>query len=429
VGLDSLGNALPNGKGVNITHWPPYPIKSPDVHIGSSADENANIISGNETCGICITQSGINVTFGKNYLGYGLDKSSHIPNEEAAIIFTAYATNLETYDYTHLSVSPQHNHIFRIKNSVQSGIGLSPVGPGTNTALRSVGIPIDIQDPSENAFNLNVNDAGDGDTGPNDLMNHPIIEAVTYEGGGTYRIEGTVDNEQTAEKPITIDICESYENENTPGYGGCARYLGQATSTSPWETTVTMLGDDGTTKKLFSAWATNANGSSSEFGPNFRYVPSAPKPTTGPEPTSVPEVTNVPTQGITPTEDITPTVSVQEPQPTLYALRIEDEDEESDTNDTQEEETTEETDDVTIGAEDSESPKLDNKRMSSQEQKLASTGRGVFTTLLIIADSLLVLFILFLIHRKKKTGKEESFHFIAKAADQMKGKYTPPKTK
>jgi hypothetical protein len=111
-----------------------------------------------------------------------------------------------------------------------------------------------------------LNDVGDIDTGPNDVQNYPVIESVDYLGAGQYRISGDLDS-NPSESPFTIEICESYDHPS--GHGGCIQSLGTTTANSPWSTTVTIPGSDGTDNRIFSALATNSNGSTSEFSENF----------------------------------------------------------------------------------------------------------------------------------------------------------------
>ncbi|HEC64435.1 MAG TPA: hypothetical protein ENI23_03995 [bacterium] len=139
-----------------------------------------------------------------------------------------------------------------------------------------------------------INDAGDADTGPNDLQNWPEITTVTYLGGSQYRVEGRLDS-NTADAPFTIEICEAEDRENPRG--GCLDTLGFATTASTpdstsgasnyfnWTADVTISGSDGTDGRRFAILATNANGSTSEFGvnfladtgnPNYIFDPTAP---------------------------------------------------------------------------------------------------------------------------------------------------------
>ena len=67
------------------------------------------------------------------------------------------------------------------------------------------------------------NDAGDGDTGPNNLQNYPVITSVTV-SGGTATIRGTLNSEPGTEYRI-----EPFRNQSCDGTHG----EGRPTSRSP----------------------------------------------------------------------------------------------------------------------------------------------------------------------------------------------------
>lgn len=111
-----------------------------------------------------------------------------------------------------------------------------------------------------------VNDLGDLDTGPNNLMNHPMIEQAEFKGDGRYYIQGTLDS-NPAEAPFTIEVCKS--SEHISSHGGCLEPLGTTTTSGGfWSLDVEVSGDTWDNLSIFTALATNVNGSTSEFGPN-----------------------------------------------------------------------------------------------------------------------------------------------------------------
>lgn len=124
------------------------------------------------------------------------------------------------------------------------------------------------------------NDAGDIDSGPNDLQNYPTIEWAEYIGNGRYEIYGHLDG-NPSEGPWTIEVCKA--SEHPSDHGGCLQPLGTVTTDkSHWLMTVTVDGDSNDRLSWFTALATNANGSTSEFGPNVhgrvRGLPTASTP-------------------------------------------------------------------------------------------------------------------------------------------------------
>src|ERR1019366_10284028 len=74
--------------------------------------------------------------------------------------------------------------------------------------------------------------SGDGDTGPNNLQNYPLLNSLTSSGGNT-TIAGTLNS--TANTTFTLDF---YDNATADpsGYGEGQTYLGS--------TNVTTVGND-----------------------------------------------------------------------------------------------------------------------------------------------------------------------------------------
>jgi CheY-like chemotaxis protein len=113
-------------------------------------------------------------------------------------------------------------------------------------------------------------DDGDSDSGPNNLQNFPVIQQVEYLGGEQYLISGDLNGDVT-EAPWQIEICES--DNNPSGHGGCLQTLSSFTVSGgvnplEWQTTVEISGATATEERYFSALATNASGSTSEFSAN-----------------------------------------------------------------------------------------------------------------------------------------------------------------
>lgn len=137
------------------------------------------------------------------------------------------------------------------------------------------------------SYGTMVNDAGDVDTGNNDLMNWPEILNILYTGNGNYTISGRLDG-NVAEAPFDIEVCES--DDQYSGFGGCIDTLAHvATAAIPdettvggntyfnWEANVNIPGSDGTDGRKFTALATQNGSSTSHFGTNIDTAdPDAP---------------------------------------------------------------------------------------------------------------------------------------------------------
>jgi len=123
---------------------------------------------------------------------------------------------------------------------------------GYNNIYNNNGLGIDLGDDG-----VTLNDPGDIDSGPNNLMNFPVIEYISYKGGGEYYIEGDIDSLGET----TIQLFES--DNNSSGYGSGMKYIDETTSNSTWDITVTGLQQNLT----FTSTALNS-GSTSEFSLN-----------------------------------------------------------------------------------------------------------------------------------------------------------------
>ncbi len=126
-----------------------------------------------------------------------------------------------------------------------------------NAIYGNAGLGVDL-----NNDGITANDSGDTDTGPNDLMNYPVITSVTHTGKGGYTVKGTLDG-NSSESPFTIELCKS--SSTSTGVGDCRESLTTFSTTGgDWEARVTVS-DEPTGCARFSALATNSNGSTSEF--------------------------------------------------------------------------------------------------------------------------------------------------------------------
>ena len=135
-----------------------------------------------------------------------------------------------------------------------------------NVIYQNGGIGIDLNTDGTTG---NDNAADDGDTGPNQLQNFPVIEDVTYnastnEASIDYRVQTTTGN---AAYPLDVDFYAADSEASGEGkvYLGSQVYQsGDATTT---KTNVIDLGSvSGVTEEdAFVATATDANGNTSEF--------------------------------------------------------------------------------------------------------------------------------------------------------------------
>jgi hypothetical protein len=126
---------------------------------------------------------------------------------------------------------------------------------------------------------IEANDAGDTDSGINNLMNYPEITSVQYLGAHMYRLTGRIDA-KVSEAPFTIEVCKSDNHASL--HGGCTESLGTATTGSTadstsgssnyfnWSKDVTVSGSNGVSTVYFTTLATSSLNTTSEFGLNFK---------------------------------------------------------------------------------------------------------------------------------------------------------------
>ncbi len=242
-------NAIESLSGANYTDF--YPTQTIDFH--DIAGSNLVIIDGD-------------LTEYTNFFPSPKTKvvidGSLLPGGQSCFSFS----NVQNIEIRNIEFRNCQNNAITIGNGA-TGIMVDPASvvfannPSVNAIINLVG-------GTEDVYGTTENDADDSDAGPNSLLNHAVIEEVTYLGGGQYLVEGDLDNNQPSETPKTVYICR-VQTAHISGHGGCTDYLGNGASESPWAVTVGISGDDGTQGRIFTAVTVNALRDTSEFSPNF----------------------------------------------------------------------------------------------------------------------------------------------------------------
>ncbi len=167
------------------------------ITLGASGNMiDGNVVGGNVWSGIVLGSAGTedNIVQG-NFVGVGPDGSSDIGNGMHGINLLDQVTNNQiggtVVGETNLIVNNQGQGVAL---SASAGNGNSILG---NSIFNNAELGIDL-----NLDGVTANDPGDGDTGPNDLLNFPVLTLATIAGGvitiegslsgapsGTYRIE------------------------------------------------------------------------------------------------------------------------------------------------------------------------------------------------------------------------------------------------
>lgn len=236
--------ALPNLFGIGISS------------LVSQTVIDSNVISGNSTFGIALTDNTDGTVVTKNLIGIGADGTTDLGNKYCGIILAN-----GTYENT-IGGNNAGNYI---AYNDSSGIVIMD-----NTTLKN---KISQNSIFENAYlgidiypwGINYNDMGDLDNGANGLMNYPVItSSYYYPGNGTTVISGSISI--AAPQTTTVELFRS-SSDILLGIGEGKTYLGSAIpdATGAWSCTVNGVvnGDE------ITSTATDADGNTSEFSENL----------------------------------------------------------------------------------------------------------------------------------------------------------------
>lgn len=110
----------------------------------------------------------------------------------------------------------------------------------------------------------NANDAGDADTGPNELLNSPVITGIANGAAGELLVTGT------APATSTVELFQAAVDPS--GFGEGDAFLGQATASAGGNFSVSIVAAPA---GALTATATDAGNNTSEFGRNVAYSTGA----------------------------------------------------------------------------------------------------------------------------------------------------------
>lgn len=231
-----------------------------------------NVISGNTGDGVRLLNASAisNAVIQGNLIGVGADGTAAIGNSGHGIHIDEAAVNT-TIGGTSAGLSNV------IAHSGGSGIALAD---GSGTAIRgnqifsNGGLGIDL-----GVDGVDVNDAGDGDTGPNGRQNFPVLTTAAV-SGSDLTITGSLNS--TAGTTFQIDFYASASADGS-GHGEAERYLGSASvvTNGSGDATIneTLIGVSTAAGEFVTATATDPTGNTSEFALNAVAVNSNSPPT------------------------------------------------------------------------------------------------------------------------------------------------------
>jgi hypothetical protein len=256
--------------GTTISGMSALGNKCDGVYIGEAAHDNHvwdNLISGNDTNGVCIIGYLDAVTqwftdrniIGGNVIGLAADRSTPLANGW-------YGVSIGRYGSVWALGHARENVIISdtIASNGRCGVMirehyLNSANADRNTITQNAiyangWLGIDLDDDG-----VTMNDAGDPDQGANEQLNMPVITSAIFLAGST-TVTGTVD---IGPNPTAALVEVFKASSDASGYGEGAVYLGSATPLTGggWSCSVAGLlpGDDVT------ATVTDGLGNTSEF--------------------------------------------------------------------------------------------------------------------------------------------------------------------
>ncbi len=253
IGTDVTGTVkLGNLNGVVISS------DASNNTIGGTNRGAGNVISGNSSNGVVLSgfQTGAtgNLVQG-NFIGTQVDGTGPLGNASSGVFLTLANDNTIGGRAAGASNTIAFNNdgVF-----VFSGTGNAIL---SNSIFSNTGLGIDLLPGG-----VTANDAGDGDTGANNLMNFPVLTSAVVEGG-RLTVTGTIDTPS----PETVTVQFFANPVPTPGgdpsgQGEGARFLGNVRPSPAGEFTRRLPRVPVGT--LISATATDADGNTSEFAAN-----------------------------------------------------------------------------------------------------------------------------------------------------------------
>jgi CSLREA domain-containing protein len=263
IGTDATGRyAIANGTlGATIGG---VRISSGDfVRIGGSSSAQRNVISGNDGPGVRMVDSFIDSErIQGNYIGVGSDGSTPIGNVGHGVYISA--GSLSGNYLVGGEVAGEGNVL---AHNGGAGVLVDTASSGNRILGNSIhsnqGIGIDLGS-ADDGDDVTLNDPGDTDAGPNDLINFPVLDSALSGPGGTL-VSGSLQALTSVEHRI-----EFFDNVqcDASGHGEGRTYLGfvDVTTDSNGDATINaFFGTEVPSGHWISATATSLGDGTSEF--------------------------------------------------------------------------------------------------------------------------------------------------------------------
>jgi autotransporter-associated beta strand protein len=247
IGTDISGtNAMGNRYGV-------YLDDCSGTTIGGASDAARNVISGNQD-GVVIHGGGHNTLQG-NSVGTDVSGTTALANQDTGV-YLYYSLN-NTIGGT--AEGPGNTIAFNGARAIHVDSGADYTTIRGNAIFSNGDLGIDLS-----PLDATPNDAGDADTGVNNLQNYPVVDAAFTDGSSAV-VHGTLDS--TPNMSFSIDL---YANSvaDASGYGEGEVYLGSETVVTDAAGKASFrvsLGLPIAAGQFITATATSPDGNTSEF--------------------------------------------------------------------------------------------------------------------------------------------------------------------
>jgi len=247
IGTDYSGNdSISNGFGIGVSN------------LVTGTQINNNVISGNKTFGIVLTESSDSTIITGNFIGTGIDTETDLGNNACGIAITAGSNNntIGTIEEPNIiAFNDSCGIVIMDSGSIRNRIS-------GNSIFDNEYLGIDIFPAG-----VNANDVGDSDTGPNQLMNYPVITDNWFNPElWVSVIEGQIDTENP-ETCIVEIFSLDFDGSITHGQG--KNYIATA---YPDETGYWIVQcNDGIGGEMITSVAIDEYGNTSEFSENFNH--------------------------------------------------------------------------------------------------------------------------------------------------------------
>ena len=212
IGTNAAGTAaLPNGLGIYV-----FGTDKTGITIGGATPDARNVISGNSSYGISLNTTR-QVAVAGNYIGADASGATGLGNALSGVhLYSAQDSRIG-------GITAAESNVIAFNGG--AGVELAVAGSGNaflgNRTLSNGGLGIDIAPPGPNP-----NDVGDGDVGPNDMLNHPVLTSAVDNGTQT-AVSGSVDVGVPG-ATVTIQFFHSGTCDSS-GYGEGQTPVGQTT--------------------------------------------------------------------------------------------------------------------------------------------------------------------------------------------------------